>query len=223
MLRYPHSWINLYSLVLPCLIKDIERLLSYLKERDVVFQTQKPAVFIDRDGTLNIDHGYVCEIDNFHFIEGVIDALGTLKKMGFLLIVVTNQSGIAREKFSEEQFTKLTEWMDWSLADRGVDLDAIYYCPHHLEGKDSLYRQQCDCRKPEPGMLLAAQAELNIDMSMSYMVGDKRDDILAGKAAKVGTCVLVRTGNPISVEDTLCADWVLDSLVDLPAKIKSTR
>ncbi len=80
-----------------------------------------PAIFLDRDGTINVDHGYVHEIDNFEFIDGVIDAMRELKKMGFALVVVTNQSGIARGKFTEAQFETLTEWMDWSLADRDVD------------------------------------------------------------------------------------------------------
>ena len=84
-----------------------------------------PAVFLDRDGTLNVDHGYVHEIDNFQFIDGAIEALQELKKMGFALVLITNQSGIARGMFSEEQFMQLTEWMDWSLADRDVDLDGI--------------------------------------------------------------------------------------------------
>lgn len=86
-----------------------------------------PAIFLDRDGTINVDHGYVHEIDNFEFIDGVIDAMRELKKMGFALVVVTNQSGIARGKFTEAQFETLTEWMDWSLADRDVDLDGIYF------------------------------------------------------------------------------------------------
>ncbi|STG52964.1 D,D-heptose 1,7-bisphosphate phosphatase [Escherichia coli] len=110
-----------------------------------------PAIFLDRDGTINVDHGYVHEIDNFEFIDGVIDAMRELKKMGFALVVVTNQSGIARGKFTEAQFETLTEWMDWSLADRDVDLDGIYYCPHHPQGSVEEFRQVCDCRKPTSG------------------------------------------------------------------------
>ncbi|VTP64244.1 D,D-heptose 1,7-bisphosphate phosphatase [Leclercia adecarboxylata] len=110
-----------------------------------------PAIFLDRDGTINVDHGYVHEIDEFEFIDGVIDAMRELKEMGFALVVVTNQSGIARGKFTEAQFETLTEWMDWSLADRGVDLDGIYYCPHHPQGTVDEYRQTCDCRKPASG------------------------------------------------------------------------
>lgn len=180
-----------------------------------------PAIFLDRDGTINVDHGYVHEIDNFQFIDGVIDALRELKKMGFVLVLVTNQSGIARGKFSEDQFMQLTEWMDWSLADRDVDLDGIYFCPHHPDGLEGEYRQRCDCRKPEPGMLLEAQQELHIDMAASYMVGDKPEDMLAAVAAGVGTKVLVRSGKPVDERGEKLADWVLDSLAELPQAIKT--
>lgn len=178
-----------------------------------------PAIFLDRDGTINVDHGYVSEIDNFEFIDGVIDAMRELKRMGFALVLVTNQSGIARGMFSEDQFMQLTEWMDWSLADRDVDLDGIYFCPHHPEAIVEELRQSCDCRKPEPGMLLTAQQELNIDIASSYMVGDKIEDMLAAKAAGVGKKVLVRSGKPVTAEGEAAADWVLNSLKELPARI----
>ena len=135
--------------------------------------------------------------------------------------MVTNQSGIARGKFSEDQFMYLTEWMDWSLADRDVDFDGIYFCPHHPEAVIEEYRQVCDCRKPQPGMLLQAQQELNIDMAASYMVGDKPEDMQAAIAAGVGTKVLVRTGKPVTEQGEQLADWVLNSTADLPAAIKS--
>ncbi|SFC70708.1 D-glycero-beta-D-manno-heptose 1,7-bisphosphate 7-phosphatase [Pragia fontium] len=180
-----------------------------------------PAIFLDRDGTLNVDHGYVHEIDQFQFIDGVIEACLELKKMGFALVVVTNQSGIARGKFTEEQFITLTEWMDWSLADRDIDLDGIYYCPHHPDGEEGEFRQTCDCRKPKPGMLISAQKELNIDMAASYMVGDKADDMQAAINAGVGHKVLVRTGKAITPESEALADVVLDSLAALPNAIKA--
>jgi D-glycero-D-manno-heptose 1,7-bisphosphate phosphatase len=178
-----------------------------------------PAIFLDRDGTLNVDHGYVHEIDDFQFIDGAIDACRTLKEMGYALVLVTNQSGIARGKFTEDQFMHLTEWMDWSLADRDVDLDGIYFCPHHPDGEGE-YRQICECRKPKPGMFIDAQKELNIDMAASYMVGDKPEDMQAAAAAGVGTKVLVRTGKPVTEQGEALADWVLNSLADLPAAIK---
>ncbi|MBE3469987.1 D-glycero-beta-D-manno-heptose 1,7-bisphosphate 7-phosphatase [Enterobacter cloacae complex sp. P15RS] len=179
-----------------------------------------PAIFLDRDGTINVDHGYVHEIDEFEFIEGVIDAMRQLKEMGYALVVVTNQSGIARGKFTEAQFETLTEWMDWSLADRGVDLDGIYYCPHHPQGTVEAYRQTCDCRKPHPGMFISAQEFLHIDMAASYMVGDKLEDMQAAAAAGVGTKVLVRTGKPVTPEAENASDWVINSLADLPKEIK---
>lgn len=179
-----------------------------------------PAIFLDRDGTINVDHGYVFESDNFEFIDGVIDAMRELKEMGFALVLVTNQSGIARGLFTEDQFMHLTEWMDWSLADRDVDLDGIYFCPHHPEGIVEEFRQSCDCRKPQPGMFLTAQQDLNIDMASSYMVGDKIEDMQAALAAGVGKKVLVRSGKPVTAEGESAADWVLNSLKELPARIK---
>ena len=173
------------------------------------------AVFLDRDGTINVDYGYVHQIDDFHFIDGVIDALLQLKKKGYLLVLVTNQSGIARGYFSEEQFLQLTEWFDWSLADRGVDFDGIYYCPHHPEGQGE-YREDCDCRKPKAGMFTQAIADLNIDPAQSIMVGDKLEDLLAAENAGVKTKILVRTGKEVTPQAEAKADKVLNSLADLP-------
>ncbi|MGV7094394.1 D-glycero-beta-D-manno-heptose 1,7-bisphosphate 7-phosphatase [Siccibacter turicensis] len=195
--------------------------ITYL--RSIVVANLVPAIFLDRDGTINVDHGYVHEIDKFEFIDGVIDALRELKAMGFALVLVTNQSGIARGLFTEAQFETLTEWMDWSLADRDVDLDGIYYCPHHPEANVEEYRQSCDCRKPAPGMLISARDFLHIDMSASYMVGDKLEDMQAAAAAQVGTRVLVRTGKPVTAEAEESADWVLNSLAELPQAIKTRQ
>ena len=180
------------------------------------------AIFLDRDGTLNIDYGYVHEIDNFKFIDGAIDALRELKKLGYMLVLVTNQSGIARGYFSEAQFLQLTEWMDWSLAEQDVDLDGIYYCPHHPEGKGE-YKEDCDCRKPKSGMLLQAIKELKIDPTQSIIVGDKVEDLKAGIVAKVKTNVLVRTGKLVTEDGEKVADYVLDSIVDLPRMLKRLK
>lgn len=175
----------------------------------------KPAIFLDRDGTINIDHNNVHEIDDFYFIAGVTEACKELKKLGFLLVVVTNQSGIGRGLFSEAQFITLTEWMDWSFSDYDINLDGIYYCPHAPEN------ECCECRKPQPGMLLTAAKDLDIDLSQSYIVGDKLSDILAGKAAGVKRTVLVRSGQFLPPEAIAAADWVIESLKQLPEKIKT--
>jgi len=113
--------------------------------------------------------------------------------------------------------------MDWSLADRGVDLDGIYYCPHHPQGTVDEYRQTCDCRKPHPGMLTSAQEFLHIDMSASYMVGDKLEDMQAAAAAGVGHKILVRTGKPVTPEAENAADCVINSLAVLPETIKKQQ
>ena len=174
----------------------------------------KPAIFLDRDGVINEDTGYVSQVDDFHFLPGVIEALQLLKKKGYLLIVVTNQSGIARGYFSEDDFMNLTEWMDWSLADRDVDLDGIYFCPHH-----PAHGASCDCRKPAPGMLLLAQQELGIDMARSYMVGDKPSDLKAAINAEVGHKVMVRTGKAVTDEGTALADTIYDNLHDFAVSV----
>jgi D-glycero-D-manno-heptose 1,7-bisphosphate phosphatase len=175
----------------------------------------KRAVFLDRDGVVNVDNGYVSQVDDFEFIEGVIEACKRLKEKGYLLVLITNQSGIARGYFSEEQFHSLTEWMDWSLADRGVDLDGIYYCPHHAEKGLGEYKVDCDCRKPKPGMLLSAIKDLNIDVSNSILVGDKVSDLQAGIAAGIKRNYLVRTGKEITSEGEQLATAVFDDLATL--------
>lgn len=179
------------------------------------------AVFLDRDGVINIDHGYVHMVDDFEYVEGVFDACRSIKEMGFKLAVVTNQSGIARGFYTEDQFHTLTEWMDWNFADKGIDFDGIYYCPHHAEKGIGDYKQDCDCRKPKPGMMLSAAEFLKLDLSQSVMVGDKRDDMLAAKAAGIPIRILVRTGKEVTEEAIAEASIVLDSIADVPGYLKS--
>jgi len=179
----------------------------------------KPAVFLDRDGVINKDNGYVSQIDDFEFIEGVIDACLALKEKGYLLVVITNQSGIARGYFSEEQFHTLTEWMDWSMADRGVDLDGIYYCPHHKDEGVGEFKIDCECRKPKPGMLLNALDDLNIDVETSILVGDKVSDLQAGISAGIKNNYLVRTGKEITKQGESLASGVFDDLASLVKSI----
>ena len=178
-----------------------------------------PAIFLDRDGVINVDTGYVYQIDDFQFIDGVIDALRELKQKGYLLVVVTNQSGIARGLFTEEQFMSLTEWMDWSLADRGVDLDGIYFCPHHPTEGSSQYCKPCHCCKPGPDMILDAAKFLKIDLARSYMVGDKTSDLKAAVNAGVAHKILVETGKPLTDEGHALAEAVYPSLVEFAAAV----
>ena len=179
----------------------------------------KPAIFLDRDGVINKDNGYVSQRDDFEFIEGTIEACIEFQKKGYLLVVITNQSGIARGLFSEDQFNTLTEWMDWSMADRGVDLDGIYYCPHHSEEGQGEYKIDCECRKPKPGMLMNAIEDLNIDVEASILIGDKVSDLQAGIAAGVKTNYLVRSGKKITEQGETLATAIFDDLAAIAKMI----
>ncbi|PMG76255.1 D-glycero-beta-D-manno-heptose-1,7-bisphosphate 7-phosphatase [Shewanella sp. 10N.286.51.B7] len=179
------------------------------------------AVFLDRDGVINVDKGYVHLVDDFEYIEGVFEACLAFKEMGYKIVVVTNQSGIARGMYSEDDFHHLTEWMDWNFADKGVDLDGIYYCPHHPVKGIGDYKQDCDCRKPKPGMLLDAAKFLKIDMANSIMVGDKADDIRAAKAAGINTAILVRSGKVVDEAGIELATVVVDSIADVASFIQN--
>jgi D-glycero-D-manno-heptose 1,7-bisphosphate phosphatase len=171
------------------------------------------AVFLDRDGVINKDGNYIHKIEDFVFIDHAIDAMKMIKDKGYCLIVVTNQSGIARGLYTEADFLNLTEWMDWSLMDRGVRLDGIYYCPHHPEGLGE-YRCECECRKPKPGMILEGAQYRDVNLSKSYMVGDRDVDMQAGIAAGIKNNYLVRTGKEILDKDLELATGVYDNLLE---------
>lgn len=149
------------------------------------------AALLDRDGVLNVDHGYVGRIADFEWLPGVPAALAQLQQAGYALVVITNQSGIARGYYSEADFAALTAHMRAELAAQGVTLDAVYHCPHLPQAELAAYRQDCDCRKPRPGMITRAAAELGLDLAASCLFGDKPGDIQAGRAAGVGRCWLI--------------------------------
>ncbi len=176
---------------------------------------ENKAVFLDRDGVINVDHAYVHKIEDFEFIPGVFEACRKFVAAGYRLIVVTNQSGIGRGYYSEADFQRLTEWMKGRFAEEGAPLSAVYFCPHHPKNAVEPYKMECQCRKPGPGMLLDAIAEFDIDPSLSVMVGDKGADMEAAKAAGVGLKILMTTGQQFSEEDTALADRVCHSLTEV--------
>lgn len=179
------------------------------------------AVFLDRDGVINVEKDYLYKIEDFEFIEKSIDAMRMIKEKGYMLVVVTNQSGIARGFYTEQDFQQLTEWMDWSLQDQGILLDGIYYCPHHPEAKISKYKCDCNCRKPKPGMILDSAKELGIDLEKSIMVGDKISDVESGIAAGIQRNYLVRTGHEFSKENEEKATKVYENLYELAKDLKN--
>ena len=138
---------------------------------------KRPAFFLDRDGTISHEVGYVNHVSRFELFPWTIGALRCLRQAGFLAVVVTNQSGVARGYFGEELVHEVHARLQAQLAEAGARLDGIYYCPHHPNEGQPPYRQDCDCRKPKPGMLYRAAQELGIDFSRSVLVSDKYEDV----------------------------------------------
>jgi D-glycero-D-manno-heptose 1,7-bisphosphate phosphatase len=135
----------------------------------------KKALFLDRDGVVNVEKEYLYKIEDFEFIDGIFELCKHYQDLGYLIFIVTNQSGISRGFYSEDDFLKLTQWMVTEFAKKGVEITKVYHCPHHPQ-----YSGACECRKPKPGMLLDAAKEFNIDFANSIIVGDKEGDVEAG-------------------------------------------
>jgi D-glycero-D-manno-heptose 1,7-bisphosphate phosphatase len=147
-----------------------------------VTTTERPALFLDRDGVVNEDRGYCHRIDQFHWIPGVFDTVRTAHSLGLAVIIVTNQAGIGRGLYSEDQFHRLTEWMIAEFQAAAAPLSAVYHCPFHPDALPP-YNIQSPLRKPQPGMLLQAAADHCLDLSRSVLIGDTESDIGAGRAA----------------------------------------
>lgn len=155
-----------------------------------------PAAFLDRDGVINVDSGYVGRWDDFEYLPDAVEGLKRLQSAGFQLVVVTNQSGIARGYYTEDDFRSLTAIMKADLSARGVTLSAVYYCPYLEDADLEPYRLASELRKPEPGMLLKAAQDHDIDMPRSIMVGDKVSDMVAAERAGVPHRYHVTEGEP---------------------------
>ncbi|MBM4225845.1 MAG: HAD family hydrolase [Gammaproteobacteria bacterium] len=147
---------------------------------------KRKAAFLDRDGVINVDSGYVGRWEDFKFTPNAISLLQGLRKQGYLLIVVTNQSGIARGMFTQHEYEVLTARYVAALADEGIDITAVYHCPHHPNGLIAEYTRICECRKPKPGMILQAIRDHDIDPALSILIGDSERDLEAGRAAGIG-------------------------------------
>ena len=154
----------------------------------------REAVFLDRDGTIIEEVNYLASPEQVRLIPGAADAVRAFNEAGVLVVVVTNQAGVARGYFPESRVAEVHEHLSALLAEHGAHIDAYYHCPHHPTEGVGEYRVACDCRKPKPGLLLTAARELDIDLSRSWMIGDKACDAEAGAAAGCRT-LLVRTGH----------------------------
>lgn len=166
----------------------------------------RKAAFLDRDGVINLDRAYVHQWDEFEFVPGAVDAMRRLREAGYTLVVVTNQSGLARGMYTEAQFQELTRHMRAALAEAGAEVEAVYHCPHHPKGSVAELAVDCDCRKPEPGMILRAAKELNLSLADSFLVGDKPSDIEAARAAGLGRAYIVQSDNEESSDGLAGAD-----------------
>ena len=162
------------------------------------------AVFLDRDGVINVDKAYVAKIEDFEFCEGVFEALKAFQARGYILVLVTNQSGIARGYYTEKDFQMLTAWMQSVLLEQGIVFQAIYHCPHAPEAN-------CTCRKPRSGMLEHAIRDCHIDAARSWMVGDKESDIQAALGARITqTVLLAQEGTPTDAK--YCVNALFDTI-----------
>jgi D-glycero-D-manno-heptose 1,7-bisphosphate phosphatase len=165
----------------------------------------RPAVFLDRDGTLNEDIGFMDRMEALSLFSWTADAIRLLNRAGYCTVVTTNQSAVARGLIDEEFLRVVHQEIDRRLARGDARIDRYFYCPHHPEAPLEAYRRICECRKPRPGMILAAARELGLDLTRSVMVGDRRLDVASGHAAGV-RAVLVRTGLGAAEEEDLVED-----------------
>jgi len=164
-------------------------------------------IFLDRDGVVNKEIGYLHKIKDFKFIDGVIDALIRIQNKGFKIIIITNQSGIGRGLYTIEDFHELNNWMINYLKSKKINILEVFFCPH-------LPEDNCKCRKPKPGLYKDAITKFNINVNSSYSIGDKETDIIAAKSAGIKTTILVRSGHKID-ENNSKADHIFNSLSDV--------
>lgn len=174
----------------------------------------RKALFLDRDGVINVEKDYVHRREDFEFVDGIFELGREARARGYLLVVVTNQSGIGRGYYTEETFRALTEWMKGEFAREGVEIARVYHCPYHPTEGIGEYRADSFDRKPAPGMILRAAEDLGLDLGASILVGDRLPDMRAAEAAGVGTRVLFRTARSEPGAEAL-AHRIVDRLADV--------
>jgi D-glycero-D-manno-heptose 1,7-bisphosphate phosphatase len=173
------------------------------------------ALFLDRDGVINVDYGYVHRIKDFKFIDGIFDLCRAAKKLDYLLIVVTNQAGIGRGLYTESDFFALTEWMKYCFENEGCPLTDVYFCPFHPEFGVGQYKKDSFDRKPNPGMLVKAIQKYRIDTDKSILIGDNESDLKAGLSANISKNILFHEKINSENHHNVC-----NQLVDVIKKLK---
>ena len=175
-----------------------------------VLMEENKFILFDRDGVINIEKSYLYKIEDFEYETGLIEGLKKLKKLGYRFLIITNQAGIAKGYYTEEDYLKLEKFIMDDLKNKGIEIEKTYYCPHHPEGK-GIYHKECECRKPNIGNFLKAINEFFIDVEKSFMVGDRITDLIP--AEKLGfKTVMVKTGYGMENISKL-TDYGLKSLV----------
>lgn len=182
--------------------------------------SSRPAVFLDRDDTINRDSGFISNPDDMRLLDTTVPGLLQMQEMGFALVVVTNQAGIAYGLMDEDAVQAVNARMVELLSAAGVELDGVYYCPYHREGKVEAYRRDSDMRKPGAGMLLQAAEELDLDLSRSWMAGDRDSDVRAGRAAGCRTIRIVAAG---TTPEGDAGDYQAGDLVEAASIIRSQQ
>ena len=177
--------------------------------------SSKRALFLDRDGVINTEVNYLYKIEDFEFIDGIFDLCKAAVEHNYRIIVVTNQSGIARGYYSEADLEKLTKWMMREFAGHGIEISRVYACPHLPDADLEPYRCDCPARKPNPGMLLQAKEDFNLDLSKCILIGDKKRDIESGIRAGISNLILFN-GNAPELEN-------LDSKIKLISSLKEAK
>ena len=152
------------------------------------------ALFLDRDGVINEDHGYVFQIKDFVFISGIFELIKKAYQLEMKIFVITNQAGIGRGLYTEEDFLELNEWMCQKFKNAGTPINKVYFCPTHPDHGSGDYKNHDNFRKPAPGMILQARDDFDIDLSSSVLIGDKPSEIIAGNRANVGQNILLSNG-----------------------------
>ena len=166
----------------------------------------RPAVFLDRDGTINVDKEYLYRIEDFDYLDGAAEGMRKLQDLGYVLVIITNQSGIARGYYTEDDYRRLTAWMLADLLEKGIHIAGVYHCPHHPEGKVEQYVRNCNCRKPNTGLFYQAAVELGIDLGQSIAIGDKMRDLEICR--ETGAKGILLSGNSKEVTGAvLCRNW----------------